>query len=91
MPAIGPAIAGGLLASLLASAAAGAAAGSLLGALVALGLSEEEARYYEGEFSSGRTIVTVRTRGRYDEAARILRSHGAFEMERQPADMSIGE
>lgn len=90
LPAIGPVVAGGLLGSILASAAAGAAAGGLLGALVGLGFSDEEARYYEGEFHSGRTIVTVRTRGRYDEAVRILWAHGAFDMSRRPDVVASG-
>jgi len=90
LPAIGPVVAGGLLASLLASAAAGAAAGGMLGALIGLGFSDEEARYYEEEFSSGRTIVTVRTRGRYDEAVRILRMHGAFDMTRRAETVPAG-
>ena len=76
LPIIGPVIAGGLLASVLASAAGGAAVGGLLGALIGLGIPEEEARYYETEFRSGRTLVTVRADGRFEEAARILRSNG---------------
>ena len=77
LPAIGPAIAGGTLATILSSAAAGAAAAGLAGALIGLGIPEEEAKYYESEFQSGRTIVTVRAEDRYDEAVRILqRYHG---------------
>jgi hypothetical protein len=79
LPAIGPVIAGGLLASILVSAAAGAAAGGLLGALLGLGLSEEEAQYYEDEFQSGRTIVTVRADERYVEARTILDRNGAYD------------
>ena len=78
LPAIGPIIAGGLLASVLASAAGGAAVAGVVGALVGLGIPEEEARYYESEFHSGRTIVTVRADDRYDEAVAILRAHGAY-------------
>ncbi|MEX2118943.1 MAG: hypothetical protein WD847_04970 [Pirellulales bacterium] len=77
LPAIGPVIAGGVLASILASAAAGAAAGGLIGALIGLGIPEEEARYYAGEFQAGRTIVTVQAADRFAEATNILKRSGA--------------
>jgi uncharacterized protein (TIGR02271 family) len=78
LPGIGPVIAGGLLASVLASAAGGAAIAGVVGALVGLGIPEEEAQYYEGEFKAGRTIVTVKANGHADEAWSILYSHGAY-------------
>jgi hypothetical protein len=96
IPGVGPAIAGGILAPLLgggaattagaaaAGAVAGAATGGILGALVGLGIPEEEARYYEGEFQSGRIIMTVRAGGRYDEAASIMRRYGAYDVHNQP-------
>ena len=37
-----------------------------------LGIPEHEAKYYEGELSSGRFLVTVQAAGRYDEAWGIL-------------------
>jgi hypothetical protein len=80
LPAIGPAIAGGTLAAILSSAAAGAAAAGLAGALVGVGLPEDEANYYEGEFKSGRIVVTVRAERRYDDAAAVLRRHGGYDM-----------
>jgi len=80
LPVIGPAIAGGALATILSSAAAGAAVAGLTGALIGLGLPEEEARYYEDEFKAGRTVVTVKADGRYDEAVAILRRFGGFDM-----------
>ncbi|HEX6960365.1 MAG TPA: hypothetical protein VF175_00750, partial [Lacipirellula sp.] len=76
LPAIGPAIAGGTLAVLLSSAAAGAAAAGLAGALIGMGLSEEEAEYYEGEMKAGRTIVSVNAGARCDEALNIMRQFG---------------
>ncbi|MBV8609378.1 MAG: YsnF/AvaK domain-containing protein [Singulisphaera sp.] len=79
IPVIGPVIAGGTLAVILANAAGGAAIGGLLGALTGAGIPEEEARYYQGEFEAGRTIVTVTADGRYDEAVAILRRHGAYD------------
>ena len=77
LPAIGPVIVGGLLASLLASAAGGAAVGGLVGAFVGMGMSEEDATYYEGEFRAGKVIVSVHDQGRSAEAHEILRNHGA--------------
>jgi hypothetical protein len=60
LPGIGPAIAGGTLGILLSSAAAGGAAAGITGALVGLGVSQDEASFYENEFKPGRTLVTVK-------------------------------
>jgi hypothetical protein len=73
IPGVGPVIAGGLLAGALAGAVTGLAGGGILGALIGLQVPEEEARHYEREFHSGRTLVTVRANGRFDEAIAILR------------------
>jgi hypothetical protein len=59
LPGIGPAIAGGTMGILLSSAAAGAAAAGIGGALIGMGISDDDAKYYDKEFRSGRTIVTV--------------------------------
>jgi hypothetical protein len=83
IPGIGPIIAGGALMALLASAGAGATVGTVLGALVGLGVPEDEAKYYEGEFSSGRTLVTVRADTRAAEAWEILNRHGAYDYDRR--------
>jgi uncharacterized protein (TIGR02271 family) len=80
LPAIGPAIAGGTLAAILSSAAAGAAAAGIAGALVGLGIPKDEAEYYEGEFKSGRTLVTVKGGTRNDEALRVMRQFGATDI-----------
>lgn len=85
LPAVGPVIAGGIFASILASAAGGAAAGGLVGALIGLGIPEEEAEYYRGEFEAGRTIVTVKDAARSDEAWSILSRHGAYDANRRTA------
>jgi uncharacterized protein (TIGR02271 family) len=85
LPVIGPVIAGGLLASVLASAAGGAAVAGLVGALVGLGVPEEDAHYYEGEFKSGHAIVTVKAEGRSDEAWEVLSRHGAYNRQTQNA------
>jgi hypothetical protein len=79
IPGIGPAIAGGTLGVLLSSAAAGAAAAGIAGALIGLGIPEEEANYYNSEFESGRSIVTVRAGVRDDLARSILNRHGGYD------------
>ena len=68
----------GPLAAALISAAGGAAVAGLAGALVGLGIPEHEAKYYEGEVGSGRTLVTVKADSRFDEAWIILQRHGAY-------------
>lgn len=84
LPAIGPVIAGGILSAVLASAAGGAAVAGLAGALVGMGIPEDEANYYENEFRSGRTIVTVKTTTRQDEARAILSRSSGYDMESRP-------
>jgi hypothetical protein len=81
IPVIGPVLALGPLAAAVISAASGAAAGGLVGGLVGMGIPEEEAKYYEKEVASGRTLVTVRTDGRYDEAWDVMNRHGAYNYE----------
>lgn len=78
LPAIGPVVAGGAVAALLASAAVGAAVGGVFGFLVGLGVPEDDARHFERELASGRTLVTIRSADRLDEAAAILERHGGF-------------
>jgi hypothetical protein len=80
LPGIGPIIAGGILASVIASAAGGAVAGGIVGTLIGMGIPEEHARYYEGELTAGRTIVTVRAPGRYEEAEEVLRRYGGYDV-----------
>jgi hypothetical protein len=72
IPGVGPVIAAGLLAGALGGAAAGAAGGTIVGALVGLEIPESDAHHYAGHFHEGRTLITVRAEGRYDEAAAIL-------------------
>ncbi len=69
------------LVSVLASAASGAAIAGVAGALIGLGIPEDEATYYEGEFHSGRTLITVQAPGRYEEARDILARFGAYDYE----------
>jgi hypothetical protein len=78
LPAIGPVIAGGVFAAALASAAGGAAVGGVAGALIGAGIPEEEARRYDEEFSRGRTIISVTSATRSDDAQRILDAHKGY-------------
>lgn len=80
IPVIGPAIAGGTLGIILSNAAGGAAVAGVVGALAGLGVPEHEAEYYNQEFQSGRTIVTVKADGKAEEANTILRRYGAYDM-----------
>jgi hypothetical protein len=79
LPVVGPALALGVLAGALGGATLGITGGGLVGALLGLGISQEEASYYQEEFVRGRTLVTVRANGRRDEALAILKRHGALE------------
>lgn len=81
IPGVGPFIAAGAFATALGGAALGAGVGAIAGALVGIGVPKEEAEYYEGEVKSGRTLVTVRADGRYNDAQRILREHRAYDIE----------
>lgn len=83
IPGVGPVVAGGVLASFFGGAIAGTAVGGILGAMTGLGVSEEEAKFYEKEFQSGRAIVAVKPGARMSEAADILRRHGGYDMHRE--------
>src|ERR671938_834556 len=85
IPGIGPFIAAGAFATALGGAAVGAGVGAIAGALAGMGVPKEEAEYYEGEVTSGRTLVTVRADGRYEEARRLLRERGAYDIESRGA------
>ena len=79
IPGIGPVIAGGLLAGIVAGAVAGGAVGGIGGALTGMGVSKQDADYYDHEFRGGRTLVTVDPGDRRDEAVQILRAHGSYD------------
>ena len=81
IPGIGPVVAGGILITALAGAAIGATAGGVIGAFVSMGLPEHDAHHYAREFEAGRTIVTVKTDGRQQEAFDILRRDKAHEVQ----------
>ena len=48
--------------------------------LVAMGVPEEEARYYQSEFELGHSIVTAEASDRREDALVILRSNGAYDI-----------
>jgi hypothetical protein len=77
VPGVGPMISAGILTTALGGAAAGAATGGILGALGGLGVSEEEALYYEKELRTGKAIVTVLAGAQRELATEVLRRHGA--------------
>ena len=76
VPGVGPVVAGGVLAAFFGGAIAGTAVGGIFGAMKGLGISEDEARFYEREFQSGRAIVAVKAEHRSAEAADILVRNG---------------
>ncbi len=46
--------------------------------LTSMGVSKDEAQYYDNEYNNGRTIVSVNAGGRAEEAKTILDSNGAY-------------
>ena len=81
IPGIGPVVAGGILVTALGSAAIGAMTGGLIGTFVGIGVPEHAAHQYKREFEAGRTIVTVKTDSRQQEAIDILRRNGAQDVQ----------
>ena len=76
IPGVGPVLAGGVLAAFFGGAIAGTAVGGLLGAMSGLGVSEEEAKFYQRHFDEGKAIVAVRAGDRYADAIDILNRRG---------------
>ena len=79
IPGFGPAIAGGILAATVGGVAIGATAGGILGALTSLGVSENEAKFYQRELEAGRTIVTVKSADGATQATAILHNNGGLQ------------
>jgi len=84
IPGVGPVVAGGILASFFGGAIAGTAVGGILGAMQGLGISEDEARYYEKQFHDGRAIVAVKPGARLADAADILVRYGGHNVHSEP-------
>lgn len=64
----------------------GAVTHSLLSDFMNLGISQDEASYYDDEFKAGHPVVSVRADGRDQEVLNILHSYGAYTyaMQRPP-------
>jgi len=90
IPGIGPVIAGGLLAGIVAGAVAGGAIGGIGGALTGMGVTKQDAEYYDQEFRGGRTLVTVDAGDRRAEAEQIMRDHHAYDAANRPAADETG-
>ena len=84
IPGVGPVVAGGVLAMAIGGAAAGTAVGGIFGAMTGLDVSEDEARFYEREFNSGRALVAVKAGARVCDAAQVLRRHGGYDLQNRP-------
>ncbi len=91
IPGLGPAVAGGILSAALGGATLGAVAGSFIGALTNMGITEEEARYYQLELRRGGVLVVVKDAERYTEALDILHRCGAYDTITQPENVSSEE
>jgi uncharacterized membrane protein len=81
VPGVGPFIAAGALATAIGGAIVGAGLGAVGGAPVSMGLPEDEARYYEREVRTGRSLVTVRNGQRAEQADQIMHSHGGYDVQ----------
>jgi hypothetical protein len=84
IPGLGPAVAGGILSAVLGGATLGAVAGGFIGALTSMGITEEEARYYQLELTHGGVLVVVKDVDRYAEALDILHRRGAYDTTTRP-------
>jgi len=81
VPAFGPVLAGGIMAATLLGAAVGATAGGVVGAMMHLGVSADDAHYYETSMKAGRAVVIVHAGDRSEEATEILYRVGAFDVD----------
>jgi len=85
IPGIGPIIGGGILASMLGGAVLGAGAGGILGSLTGLGVSHEEATFYDEQIKAGHHVVAVRSGDRSADATAIMERYGGYAMTAPPA------
>jgi len=69
-----------MLAVALGAAVLGAVTGGLVSTLIDMGIPEDEALYYQQELAKGRTLVTVKTGGRYQDAVIVLRQSRAYDV-----------
>jgi uncharacterized protein (TIGR02271 family) len=88
IPGIGPILAAGPIAAALTGAGIGAVAGGLIGGLTNLGVPEDEAHYYAEGVRRGGILVTVaaETEAQADEAAEVMRRHGAVDIDERATE-----
>ncbi len=55
----------------------------ILDSLMGLGFGQDEANFYNNEFLNGRTVVTVKTNDRQQQALDILRRYGGYDFNSQ--------
>lgn len=79
IPGLGPSIAAGPIMAALAGAGAGGVVGGITGALVGMGMTEYEAKRYEGRLKSGGVLLSCHcdTSNEIDHAREILKANGA--------------
>ena len=86
IPGIGPVLAAGPLAAVIAGAGIGATAGGLISGLTRLGVPEEDANYYAEGVRRGGTLISVEASDeRAEHAVRIMKQHGAVEIDKRAA------
>lgn len=85
IPGVGPIVVAGIFSAAFGGAIAGAAIGGIFGALTGLGVSEEEAKYYQSAFDAGHAILAVRcctdSADRCRMATDILRRRGGYDFQ----------
>lgn len=78
IPGIGPVVAAGPIAAAL----TGVVTGGIAGGLIDLGLPEERGEYFEEQVRQGGILVSMKAEDdRVEEAASVLRRHGASDVE----------
>jgi hypothetical protein len=79
IPGIGPVIAAGPIVAVLAGVGVGGALGGFAGSLIGVGISEDEAKHYEGRVKKGGVLVTAHceTLDEIQRAQRIMSGTGA--------------
>jgi hypothetical protein len=87
IPGVGPFIAAGPVMAALAGLGAGGAAGGFIGALVGLGITEFEAKRYEGQIKGGGVILSVHS----DTSEEVSRAKEALERTGAQDVSSTGE
>jgi outer membrane lipoprotein SlyB len=83
IPGVGPIIAAGPIAAAL----TGVVAGGIAGSLVDYGIPEERGEYFEEQVRQGSILVALKAdEERVEDAASVLRSHGAEDVETHRAE-----